>query len=61
MGFTLENGTVIRLRLPVEDAMQLIACLAGFLLDDYRSISQSDKSSGMPKEPKSIPDGGVKV
>ena len=56
VSFNVENGDVLRLRLPVDSARKLAESIR-----DYLDASQSPKSSGIESAPGSIPLLGKEV
>ena len=61
VGFTLESGEIVRLRLGLDSARQLAETLSGYLTGYGSYGSQSDKSAGIPRVDGSMPDDGKNV
>lgn len=61
VSFNLGDGSVLRLRLPVDSALHLAESLADYLVEAgyaVRTNSQSRSSSGSPSVDGSMPDEG---
>lgn len=61
VGFTLESGEIVRLRLDLDSARHLVETLSGYIADYGSYSSQSDRSAGIPRVDGSMPEEGKKV